>query len=482
MRVRFAPSPTGYLHIGNARTALINYLIARREGAGYTLRIEDTDMERSSRESEESIINDLNWLGITWDEGPDTGGDRGPYRQSERYDIYRQYTESLLEKGKAYPCYCSSEELDRLRREAEAGNTSFVYPGTCRDLTEDERRAKESQGIKPAIRFRLPSGENIVFNDLIKGQVTFSSENIGGDFIIVRSDGNPIYNYIVTIDDTLMGVTHVIRGEDHLSNTPKQVCIARALELPEPVYAHHSLILGPDRSKLSKRHGITSVAMYREEGYLPQALVNYLGLLGWATESGKEIVSLEELTGEFSLDGLGKSSPVFDFDKLRWVNGHYIRNYDLSAITDLFIPHLEKNGFDVSNLERERLENIIDVLRIKCEVLSDIGEFAGIFLNEVNEPDPETANLLATEQGITIIKAARELLEEGMDSSSFAERFIPSLKEKTSLKGKNLFHPIRALVTGRLNGPELDVALPLIGYEALTRRILYAYERFCSGE
>ncbi len=482
MRVRFAPSPTGYLHIGNARTSLINYLMARKEGGGYTLRIEDTDMERSSRESEKSIVNDLRWLGIDWDEGPDAGGERGPYRQSERYELYRKYTDKLLAEGRAYPCYCATEELDRLRKEAEAGNTSFVYPGTCRDLKEEEQKEKESRGIKPAIRFRLPAGEIITFKDILKGEVSFSSENIGGDFIIVRSDGNPIYNYIVTIDDTLMGVTHVIRGEDHLSNTPKQVCIARALDLPEPAYAHHSLILGPDRSKLSKRHGITSVAMYREEGYLPEALVNYLGLLGWATVSGKEILSLDELTEEFSLEGLGKSSPVFDFDKLRWVNGNYIRNYDLSAITDLFIPHLEKSGFDLSGLKRKRLEKIVDILRIKCEVLSDIGDLAGIFLNEVNEPDDETADLLSREQGITIIKAARELIEEGMDGSTFTERLIPSLKEKTSLKGKNLFHPVRALVTGRLHGPELDIALPLIGYEPLTRRILYAYERFCTGE
>ena len=282
MRLRFAPSPTGYLHIGNARTAVVNYVIARKFNAAYVLRIEDTDMERSSAESERSILEDLSWLGIRWDEGPGAGGEYGPYRQSERFDIYRDYTRRLLENGSAYHCYCSPEELEAMRREAQAAGRPFVYPGRCRNLSEAEKKRLESEGRSPTVRFHVPEGRSIEVDDLIKGRVLFGSENIGGDFIIVRSDGVPMYNYIVIIDDALMKISHVIRGEDHLTNTPKQIMIARALDLPVPQYAHLALVLGPDRSKLSKRHGITSVKMYRREGYLPEALVNYLSMLGWA--------------------------------------------------------------------------------------------------------------------------------------------------------------------------------------------------------
>ena len=323
MRLRFAPSPTGYIHIGNVRTAVYNFLLAKKNNADFILRIEDTDEERSSKEYEEMLIEDLKWLGVKWDEGPDIGGKHGPYRQSERYDIYKEYTDKLLESGHAYNCYCTPEELDEMRAKASAENRQIVYSGRCRNLTDAERNAFEAEGRKPSVRFRIPEDSKIEVKDVIKGSVVFDSENIGGDFIIVRSGGVPMYNYLVVIDDALMGITHVIRGEDHLSNTPKQILIAKALGFPAPEYAHHGLMLGPDRSKLSKRHGITSLRNYREMGYLPEALINYLSLLGWTSDTGKEKLSVEEITGQIDISRLSNSPAVFDFEKLKWSAADY---------------------------------------------------------------------------------------------------------------------------------------------------------------
>jgi glutamyl-tRNA synthetase len=280
VRVRFAPSPTGFIHIGNVRTAVYNYIIAKKYNADFVLRIEDTDMERSMQEYEKMLMEDLKWLGIHWSEGPDIKGDFGPYRQSERFDIYNEYTKKLLQNGSAYHCYCTPEELDETRKSAAAANMPIVYSGKCKNLSPEDKKRYEAEGRKPSVRFNIPENTDIEIDDIIKGKVIFNSENIGGDFIIVRSDGVPVYNYIVVIDDVLMKITHVIRGEDHLSNTPKQMVIANALGVPFPKYAHLGLVLGPDRSKLSKRHGITSLRNFREQGYLPEALVNYLALLG----------------------------------------------------------------------------------------------------------------------------------------------------------------------------------------------------------
>jgi len=482
MKVRFAPSPTGYLHIGNARTAVINYLIARKYNASMVLRIEDTDMERSSRESEESILDDLKWLGISWDEGPDTGGDSGPYRQSERFDIYREYTEKLLSEGKAYYCYCSKDELDSMRRKAESEKSAFTYNGRCRDLTDEQRKAFEDEGRKPTVRFRIPEGRSITVRDHIRGNVQFNSENIGGDFIIVRSDGVPVYNYIVTIDDTLMGVTHVIRGEDHLSNTPKQILIAEALGLPVPEYAHQPLILGPDRSKLSKRHGITSVDLYRSEGYLPESLVNYLAMLGWSTETGDEILSIDQIIEQFDLDGLGKSAAIFDFQKLRWINGNYIRSYPLDRITDLFIPYIREAGYSPEEIGREQMEKIISIVRGYCDVLSEVKEHVGIFIEDVCEPDEDADALLRQEDSITLVSAALEIMKSSVDHTGFSEELIPKIKESTSFKGKKLFHPVRAILTGKLKGPELDTAMPVIGFDKCLKRIQYMHDRYCGNK
>ena len=471
MRVRFAPSPTGYLHIGNARTAVCNYLISRKNNAVLVLRIEDTDMERSSVESERSILADLRWMGMDWQEGPDRGGDFGPYRQSERFDIYREYSERLMAEGKAYHCYCSQDDLEAMRGEAQAAGRPFVYPGKCRNLSAGERQKLEAEGRRPTIRFRVPDNETVVVDDLIKGRVVFNSENIGGDFIIVRSDGVPVYNYIVIIDDALMNISHVIRGEDHLPNTPKQILIARALGLPVPQYAHLALVLGPDRSKLSKRHGITSVDMYRREGYLPEALFNYLSMLGWAAESGEEIMTADEIISQIEISGLAKSAAVFDFQKLKWMNANYIRNYPLDKITDLFLPYIREAGYDPDAVGREKLERIIALVRGNCEILSEIRDIIGMFLDEIPQPDAEADALLREEDSRTLIAAASRLIGTELNESNFAAELAPAIKRETGFKGKKLFLPIRGMITGRLHGPELDQSLPLIGYELCKKRI-----------
>lgn len=479
MRVRFAPSPTGFLHVGNARTAITNYLIARKNSAAMVLRIEDTDMERSTKESEQSIYQDLAWLGIRWNEGPDIGGDYGPYRQSERFDIYRTYTEKLIGQGNAYYCYCTKEELDDMKKGADGSGESYTYNGRCRNLSPEERAAFEAAGRRPTVRFRVPENTPIVVQDCIKGPVEFNSSNIGGDFIIIRSDGVPVFNYIVIIDDALMKISLVVRGDDHLSNTPKQLLVARALGLPEPEYAHLPLIMGPDRSKLSKRHGITSVEMYRRQGYLPEALMNYMAMLGWASESGDEILTLDEIIRQIDLKKLSKNAPIFDFQKLRWMNGMYIREYPLSAVTDLFVPFIKEAGYSTDSIERKTIEDTVAILRKSCDLLSDIGGLIGIFFDDVSEPDADASAMLKTEEGKLVIAAARELFRSELTADNFAAALVGRVKEKTGLKGKNLFMPLRAIITGRQKGPELDQSMPLIGFDRCRKRTEYCFEKFC---
>ncbi len=475
MRVRFAPSPTGYLHIGNARTAVVNHLIARKNGADFIIRIEDTDKERSTVESEISILDDLRWLGIEWNEGPDQDKGHGPYRQSERDEIYRKYTEKLLKSGHAFKCFCTNEQVEEDKKEAQMQNKPFL--DRCRNLSLEEQEELCAGGEFP-VKFKVPEGETIIFEDKIKEKVVFNSSNIGGDFIIVRSDGGPVYNYIVSIDDALMKITHVIRGEDHLSNTPKQILIAKALNLPIPEYAHLPLILGSDKKKLSKRHGITSVDLYRQDGYLPEALMNYLGLLGWSTESGEEILEFDNLVSQFDISKIGKSAAVFDFQKLKWMNGSYMKKYSLNDITDMFIPYLEKAGFDIKSISREKLENIISIIRNSCEILSDVVKPAAIFFNEINIPDEEADSLLKEDYSRDIIKLAAEIIPS-LNEETVLAGLIPGIKEKTEHKGKKLFHPIRAMITGSLSGPELDLAIPVIGYDNLKKRIEYCREKYC---
>ena len=472
IRVRFAPSPTGKLHIGNARTAMFNYLLAKKFNGKFILRIEDTDFERSTKESEESILKDLKWLGLTWDEGPDVGGEYGPYRQSERFDIYKKYTDKLLNEGKAYKCFCTPEEIEEMRKECIKNGKQPRYNGRCRNLTLEEVEELEKSGKKYSIRFKVNEGVNVIVDDMIRGKVEFNSSNIGGDFIIVRSDGVPVYNYIVVIDDYLMKITHVVRGDDHLSNTPKQILVAKALNIPLPKYAHHALILGPDRAKLSKRHGITSVSNYREEGYLPEALFNYLSLLGWSSESGEEILSKEQLIKEIDLSRVGKSAAIFDFKKLRWINSLYIRKLDNETLLNLTKRFIEDSGYNLKNYNKEWLLNFIDLIKGNLEILSDIKMWLPMFFDDTVEYSEECNEIIQNDLPVELINSFKKNVEsvDEINNETYVT-IMKSVMKETKVKGKKLFMPIRVLVTGKNRGPDLDKTLILLGKEKILKRI-----------
>ena len=475
VRVRFAPSPTGLLHIGNARTALLNYIFTKRYGGTFILRIEDTDVERSTEASLDHILEDLQWLGIRWGEGPDRGGPDGPYRQSQRLSLYRDYTEQLLREAKAYKCFCSTERLEALRKEQISKGEMPRYDGRCRFLSKEEISKLESEGLRPVLRFRIGKGA-IAFEDLVHGRMHFESGGIG-DFIIIRSDGMAAYNFACVIDDHLMHVTHVIRGEDHLSNTPRQILVYQALGWPSPVFAHHPLILGGDRSPLSKRHGATTVSQYREEGFLPEALVNYLILLGWTSPSGEEILPLERILEDFSLSAISKSAPIFNRKKLEWLNSHYIRKKEEERLSELLLPYLEKAGLQIRQVDRNHLAKISGVLKENLVVLSQIEEYLGIFFDEkfffedgaktvlLDPRNRETLRII-----LNVSEASPEITPENCSS------LLSQLEEKTGRRRKDLYAPLRAGVTGKLKGPELVKTLPLLGKERIIQRLKMALE------
>ncbi|MCK4409590.1 MAG: glutamate--tRNA ligase, partial [Candidatus Eisenbacteria sp.] len=368
IRVRFAPSPTGHLHVGGARTALFNWLFARREGGKFIVRIEDTDRARSTEESERAVLEDLAWLGLTWDEGPGIDGGHGPYRQSERLDIYREHAERLLAESKAFHCYCTDEELEEKRKKALAEGSVPQYDGACRDLTDTERRQLEDGGRSPVVRFRAPL-QDVAVSDLVRGAIVFKKEMLG-DFIILRSDGRPTYNFAVVVDDALMEISHVIRAEEHLPNTMRQVLIYEALGYELPVFAHVSLIVDKDRSKLSKRRGATSVAEFRDQGYLPGGLINYLALLGWSPPDGEEVMSVAELAEKFELERVSPSPAAFDEDKLNWVNSHHLREEPLADVAALAVRFAETHGLIEPDFDR--FEAMVDLAREGVARLSDL--------------------------------------------------------------------------------------------------------------
>lgn len=476
-RVRFAPSPTGHLHIGGARTALFNYLYAKRTGGKFLLRIEDTDLNRSTEESEKVIIEGLKWLGINWDEGIEVGGEHGPYRSTERVDIYNPYVEKLLEEGKAYLCYCSEEELEREREEALKKGEMPRYSGKCRHLTKEDRETLEKEGRKPVVRFRVPDNEPIIIEDLVRGRVEFNSNDIG-DFIIVKSDGIPVYNFAVTIDDYLMEITTVIRGEEHLSNTPRQILIYKALGFDVPKFAHVSLILGKDRTKMSKRHGSTWVEQYRDAGYLPEAINNFLALLGWSPEGEEEIFSMSELENIFDINRVSKNPAVFDIDKLNYINGIYIRKSELDKIVDLAIPHLIKAGFideDFAKENREWISKVVDAVRGGLSYVGEIVNHVGIFFGEeVKLEDDEAKEVLKQEHIPALLDEFKNiLLETETVTKENAKEIMNEIKNRTGAKGKALFMPVRVSVTGQVHGPELVNILEILGKDLLIKRIDY---------
>ena len=475
VRVRFAPAPTGLLHIGNARTALFNFLFARRHQGTFVLRIEDTDVERSTDTSADRIVEDLQWLGISWEEGPDRGGPWGPYRQSQRISIYREFADKLSREGKSYKCFCSEERLEKLRKEQLSAGKMPRYDGRCRSLSAAEIAGMESSGLRSVIRFHVGRG-SILFDDLIHGKMNFDSAGIG-DFIIVRSDGMAAYNFACVMDDHLMDITHVIRGEDHLSNTPRQILLYQALGWQPPLFAHHPLILGPDRSPLSKRHGATAVSQYREEGFLPEALENYLVLLGWTPPSGQETLSLERMIEEFSFQDVSKSAPVYNRKKLEWLNSYYIRAKEKGQFSKILTPYLQKAGIHIDGISPQWLSQISDLLKENLVVLSQVEQYLGIFFDEKFFFEDGAKAIVRDPRNRETLGSVLRFFEDSPDlRSDDQDPLLSQLERKTGRKGKDLYAPLRAAITGKTRGPELAKTLPLLGKERIIQRLKMALE------
>ena len=475
LKVRFAPSPTGPFHIGGARSALFNWLVARHAGGTFLVRIEDTDLKRSSRESEENIKDSLKWLGLTWDEGIDVGGENGPYRQTERLDIYKKEVQRLLDEGKAYYCYCTEEELEESRKKQVAAGQTPVYDDHCRHLTEEQIAQYKAEGRKPVIRLKVRKDGVFAFDDMVRGHVEFQASGVG-DFIIVKSDGIPVYNFAVVIDDSLMGVTHVIRAEEHLSNTPRQLAIYEALGYPIPKFGHISLILGADHKKMSKRHGATSVTEYRNMGYLPDAMVNYLALLGCAPKGEQEIFTRDELIKQFSMKRVSSNDAVFDIEKLNWINFQYMKKLSPEQLLDLTLPFIEKAGYVKSPLSPEQkdwLTRVVWYVRDHLYYGAQAPENVKLFFEDLPEvTDEETLSIMKQETSGKIITAFADALEklETFDEASIKKCFSSLMKE-TGIKGKAAFEPVRIALTGVTHGPGLYDMIALFGREKTLSRL-----------
>ena len=437
-------------------------------GGDFILRIEDTDRTRTSRAFEENLLEDLKWLSLDWEEGPEKDGPCGPYHQMARLDIYNFYLKKLITGGNVYPCYCTEEELEAERVGLISRKMTPRYTGRCRHLTAPARRKLEEEGRKPGFRFH--AGEGLIeFKDLIRGKVRFNCADIG-DFIIVRGSGIPAYNFAVVIDDHLMRITHVIRGEDHLTNTAMQRILYKTLGFAPPSFAHHSLILGKDHTKLSKRHGPVSVREFRNRGILPEALVNYLYLLGSSTGKGREVYSLPEMIRDFSLARTGKGGAIFDEDKLKWLNGIYIRQYELPRLTERILPFMEKAGYDYDALEDKRLYQIIEAVRGNLVTLAEIGDYLDMFFDERYHTSEEAVGFLRGDDALAVVGALREALKQETDVNSYHD-VIQTVREKTGFNGKKLLMPIRVAITGRLSGPELEKVFAILGKASMIKRV-----------
>ncbi len=472
VRVRFAPSPTGRLHVGNARTAILNWLCARHFGGTYVVRIEDTDVERSIHDSEIGIHEQLKWLGLEEDEGTVKGGDYGPYRQSERLALYTNHVNILLEQGNAYHCYCSMEELETQRRQALAdkrppGYTG--YSGTCRNLTDSEKNRLRDEGRRPVVRFRVPEG-SLVLNDLVQGDITFDMATIT-DFVIQRDDGTSPYNFAAVVDDHAMKMTHIIRGNDHVSNTPKQIMLYNAFGYELPKFAHIPMITGMDGVRLSKRHGHTSVEEFKSEGYLPQTLINFLSLLSWSSETGDEILSLDRLVSEFSFERMSRSPASFDQVKLNWLNGMYIRSLTPEERLEQATPYLEEAGMVESDAKRR--SKIIEAVKDNVETLKEYPSYASLFFkDDITINGEEEIELIQRESSQQVYAELLESLQklEELTVDSF-QSVMKSIQQETGIKGKDLWMPVRIALTGKVHGPELLKVLEILGLEQCTRLI-----------
>ena len=464
IRVRFAPSPTGYVHVGNARTALFNWLFARHYSGAFVLRIEDTDIQRSKEEFERQLLEDLHWFGIDWDEGPDKGGDFAPYRQSERKQIYSRLATQLIDQGQAYFCFCTPEQLEQERQEALRAGLQPRYSGRCRQRPREEAGRKVAAGEPAAIRLKILASA-FSWNDLVHGPTSFSAEVIG-DPVLVRSDGNPNYNYAVVVDDHLMEITHVIRGDDHISNTPRQLAVYAALGWEPPQFAHLSTILGSDRARLSKRHGATSLESFREMGILPEALRNYLALLGWSPADGKtEILSPQQLVKQFSLEHITRSPAVFDQEKLYWLNRHYMKECPPRRLVDLAVPFLQPAGYLDAQPTAETtvwLEAVLNAVLKNLSTLEQLPDAVRIIFEYDATKAVGELDLAATPTSRAVLGAfiPRALALPELSYVQF-RALTKEVQKETGLKGKELFHPIRVALTGAVSGPELEKLIPI---------------------
>jgi nondiscriminating glutamyl-tRNA synthetase len=476
VRVRYAPSPTGHLHIGNARTALFNYLFARNLNGKFIIRIEDTDVKRNVAGGEESQLKYLRWLGIDWDESIDVGGPYGPYRQTERIEIYDKYWQQLMEQGLAYKCYCTEEELEQEREEQTARGETPHYAGKHRNLTAEQQLAFEAEGRKPSVRFRVKEGKTYTFDDMVKGTISFEGDGIG-DFVIVKKDGIPTYNFAVVIDDELMKISHVLRGEDHISNTPRQLMIYEALGWEPPIFGHMTLIVNEHHKKLSKRDEsiVQFISQYDDLGYLPEALFNFIVLLGWSPVGEQEIFSREELIGIFTANRLSKSPAVFDTNKLSHINSHYLKALELPQLVNLCIPHLQKAGFVLAEIDAPLLEWITALValnRDKLKSAAEIVEHSEMFFNEELHLDEEAEALLAEEYVPIILKSFLSQVEQvEVLEASMVQVMMKQVQADTGFKGKPLFMSIRVALTGHAHGPDLNASLFLLGKNKVVARL-----------
>ena len=459
VRTRFAPSPTGRLHAGNARVAVFNWAFARRHQGTFILRLEDTDVERNVENSLETILEDLRWLGTLWDEGPEVGGEFGPYRQSERKRGYAEAARRLMDAGLAYPCYCGLES---------AGEPGFRYPGTCRNLTRGERVRREREGTRPVTRFHVPTGE-IVVRDEVYGTVSFPPAEFG-DFVIVRADGRPTYNFAVVVDDIAMRVTHVIRGVGHLSNTPKQVVLFDALDAPRPVFAHLPMVLGTDRRKLSKREGASSLALLREAGYPASAVMNHLSLLGWSAPDGEEILTPSELIREVGFERIGTSNTVYDPAKLRWMSGRHIARMPLAELARAVAPFVDPARVPVARYD---LTRAVGVIRGRMTTFSEINDHLSLFLVARGPQLDRVQAALRNDAGAgAVLRAVAGGLAALPEWEPRAiGRAIRAAGREARARGPALFHPVRRAVTGRESGPDLGQVLGVYGRDETLERI-----------
>ncbi|MCD5397360.1 glutamate--tRNA ligase [candidate division NPL-UPA2 bacterium] len=481
VRVRFAPSPTGSLHVGGARTALFNYLFTRHNGGSFVLRIEDTDQARSTQEALGDILNSLRWLGLDWDEGPDKGGGLGPYYQMQRLEFYKNYADELLEKERAYFCYCSPEELAERKKEALRKGKPPGYNGKCRNLPPGERADKERAVRDKTIRFKAPDEGVTEIQDLVRGKVEF--ENILlDDFVIMKSQGVPTFIFANVVDDHLMGITHIIRGDEHLSNTPRQLLLYQALGFPFPSFGHLSMILGSDGKKLSKRTGAVSLDWYRQKGYLPQALVNYLTLLGWGTSESQELFSsMEEIVGKFSLKAVSKNPAIFDLQKLDWMNGQYIKRLSVEELTHLVKPYLKEKNLLRDDEDEERLKKIVALEQERLKTLAQITEYGDFFFLSEITYDEKALKKVLRKEGVSLI--LREYRNGLKDLEPFTIETVESVARKIiadmGIKGGALIHPTRVALTGRTVGPGLFELMALLGRKVIIKRLDKAINRLC---